>query len=106
MEDYLMLPTKEEIKELIEASKHDVAALLVEEPELAPQLQVLKEVTKILEDLIAKHVDLQKIGMKEKISIAAHLNYFECLIEDFFFFDEDEGCEADECCESHEHDSK
>ena len=51
--------------------------------------KLVLELISIIEEKIGKSKDLSKHSLKEKIDIAAHLNFLQILLEDFFMIDED-----------------
>lgn len=89
-EDLIQLPDLKEIQELLVTARRDIDAEVEQEPELADEHALLVQVMATFQELIAKAENNKNVSMKEKISIAAHLNFLQCLLEDFFFFDEDE----------------
>lgn len=89
-EDLIQLPDLKEIQELLVTARRDIDAEVEQEPELADEHALLVQVMAAFQELIAKAENNKNVSMKEKISIAAHLNFLQCLLEDFFFFDEDE----------------
>lgn len=84
-EDLIELPNIKDIRELLVSAKEDVNAELKEDPQLATQSKLLLEVIKVVEEKLAKDQDLNKLPLNEKINIAAHLNFLQNLLEDFFF---------------------
>ncbi|MBA3720945.1 MAG: hypothetical protein H0W88_00920 [Parachlamydiaceae bacterium] len=94
-EDLINLPSVQEIKEMLKAARNDIATEIKQDPELVSPSKLLIEVIDIIDERIAKEKDLSKLNMKDKIYVAAHLNFLTCLFEDFFYvedfdeFDED-----------------
>ncbi len=93
-DELIQLPEANEIKEFLKAARQDIDTAVKEEPELKAQHTVISEVIQIMEDQVANKKDLNKFGLKERISFAAHLNFLQCLLEDFFMggeeFDEED----------------
>lgn len=90
IDDLIELPHASEIKEMLQATKVDVAAEIKENPELAPTSKLLTHVIEIIEEKLNKQKDLNKLPIREKIDIAAHLNFLQNLLEDFFFVEDEE----------------
>ena len=88
-EDLIQLPNLTELRELLVTARRDIDTEVEQEPELADEHALLVQVMASFEELIGKAENNNNVSMKEKISIAAHLNFLQCLLEDFFFFDED-----------------
>lgn len=96
-EELIQFPTVAEIKEMLVDARHDIEAELQEDPELVPLSKLLFSVIEIIEQKIAKHKDLNALGEKEKIDLAAHISFLNSLEDDFFFMDDDmEGLEFEE----------
>lgn len=87
--DLIQLPEVSEIKELITCAREDIDNAAKEDAELASQSQLVLEVLRIIEEQISKQKDLNKLNLREKISVAANLNFLHGLLEDFFFDEED-----------------
>lgn len=87
-EDLIQLPELKEINEMLSAARNDINAEIQEDPELIPLSKLLIQVIDIIEEKISQHKDLSKLGNKEKIDIAAYLNFLQGLQEDFFFYDD------------------
>ena len=97
-EDLIELPAVNDIKDLLESAKHDINEELTQDPELGAQSKLMLAVIKIIEEKVAKTQNLNSLELTEKINVAAHLNFLQDLLEDFFFsgeFDENDGEEFD-----------
>jgi hypothetical protein len=89
-EALIQLPELKDVKEMLTAARHDINVEVEEDPELIPLSKLLIQVIDVMEEKIAKLKDLNKLNEREKIDIAAYLNLFERLLEDFFIYDKDE----------------
>lgn len=87
-EDLIQLPELKDIKEMLTAVREDIQAEVQEDPELLPLSKLLIQVIDIIEEKLSKHKNLDKLNDKEKIDLAAYLNFLQGLQEDFFFYDE------------------
>jgi hypothetical protein len=87
-EDLIQLPELKDIKEMLAASREDIQAEVQEDPELIPLSKLLIQVIDIIEEKISKYKNLSRLNEKEKIDLAAYLNFLQGLQEDFFFYDE------------------
>ena len=97
-EDLIELPAVNDIKDLLESAKNDINEELQEDPETAAQSKLLLAVINIIQGKIGNTQNLNSLELTEKINIAAHLNFLQDLLEDFFFtddFDEEDGEEFD-----------
>jgi hypothetical protein len=107
-DELIQLPDLKDIKEMLKTARHDIIAEVEQDAELDAQSKLPIQLIDIIEEKIAKGID--KIDLKEKIDVASHLNFLQCLLEDFFFVDEDFDGEFDEefeedfedCCGGHE----
>lgn len=88
-EDLIQLPNITEIKEMITVAKQDVENEIEQDPELRPASELLLSVINVIDDKLAKAKNFDNLNGAEKIDIAAHLNFLQNLLEDFFMFDED-----------------
>lgn len=89
-EDLIQLPKVEDIKEMLEVAKQDIQSEVEQEPELKPASELIVEVIKVMDGKLAKSKDFDKLKFEEKIDIAAHLNFLQSLLEDFFMFEDEE----------------
>ncbi len=87
-EDLLQLPEITDVKEMLANARNDIKLEIEEDPDLVPLSKLLIQVIDILEEKISKHKNLNKLAEKDKIDVAAHLNFLQGLLEDFFFYDE------------------
>lgn len=87
-EDLIQLPELKDIKEMLSSAREDISIEVQEDPELLPLSRLLNQVIDIIEEKIGNRKELNKIDIKEKIDLAAHLNFLQGLLEDFFLFDE------------------
>lgn len=94
-EDLIQLPDVKDIREMLAAARGDIDVEVKEDPELLPLSSLLIQVIEIIEDKIGKNKDLNKLNSKDKIDVAAHLNFLQGLQEDFFLYDEMEFEEED-----------
>lgn len=106
-DDLIQLPNVDEVKEMLGLAKNDIQNELKQDPELKQTSELLVELINIIETKIGSNKDLSKLGLKEKIDMAAHLNFLQILLEDFFMLDDDfdfsdEEEECEECDEEHE----
>lgn len=88
-EDLIQLPNVQEVKEMLDIARRDIAAEVEQDSELQPASQLLIQVMDVIDSKLAKLKNLEKISQTEKIDVAAHLNFLQSLLEDFFMFDED-----------------
>lgn len=100
-EDLIQLPEFKDVKEMLATTRDDIAVEVEEDPELLPLSKLVNQVIDLIEEKIAKQKDFSKLNEKEKIDLAAYLNFLQSLQEEFFFFDEsdfeeEEGEELDE----------
>ena len=89
-EDLIQLPNIEEIKEMLEVAKRDIQSEVEQLPELQPASELLVQVISVIDEKLAKSKDFDKLNNVEKIDVAAHLNFLQALLEDFFMFDDEE----------------
>ena len=89
-EDLIQLPNIKEIKEMLDIAKQDIKSEVEQDAELQVSSELLMEVIKAIDAKLAKSKDFDKLTTVEKIDVAAHLNFLQALLEDFFMFD-DEG---------------
>ena len=89
-EDLIQLPNIEDIKEMLDVAKVDIQTEVEQDPELKPASELLVQVIKVIHDKLAKSKDFDKLSSEEKIDIAAHLNFLQALLEDFFMFEDEE----------------
>ena len=88
-DDLIQLPNVDEVTEMLALAKNDIQNELKQDPELKQTAELLVELIAIIEAKIAKNKDLTKLPLKDKIDMAAHLNFLQILLEDFFLLDED-----------------
>lgn len=88
-EDLIQLPNIEEIKEMLDVAKQDIQSEVQQDPELQPASELLVQVISVIDAKLAKTKDFDKLNVAEKIDIAAHLNFLQALLEDFFMFDDE-----------------
>lgn len=88
-EDLIQLPKVAEIKEMIVIARQDVQTEVEQDPELAPASELLMNVIDVIDGKLAKSSNFDNLNNVQKIDIAAHLNFLQNLLEDFFMFDED-----------------
>ncbi len=87
-EDHLVeLPEFSEIKELLASTKKEITDEVKADKDLAEPSKLLLKVIQIIEEKI-KTGNTAKLNDNERIDLAAHLNFLQMLMEDFFF-DED-----------------
>lgn len=94
--EIIQLPDPNEIREFLSSAQQDVDTALKEEPELSSQHQLVTEVIRVMQEQVANKNDLNQLGLKEKISFAAHLNFLQGLLEDLFLGDQYEEYEEEE----------
>lgn len=87
--EFFQLPELKDIKDLIKEAKHDIEEEISSKPEMADEGKLIKEVMAIIEVKLAKHKDLNKLSLPEKIDIAAHVSFFHSMLEEFFFDESD-----------------
>lgn len=85
----IQLPNITEIKEMIVIAKQDVENEIEQDPELRPASELLLNVINVIDGKLAKAKNFDNLNDIERIDIAAHLNFLQNLLEDFFMFDED-----------------
>jgi hypothetical protein len=95
-EEVIQLPELKDIKEMLTVTRQDIDFEIQEDKDLIPLSKLLVQVIDIIEEKIANHKDLTKLNEREKIDLAAYLNFLQCLQEDFFFFDEEMEFEEDD----------
>jgi hypothetical protein len=105
-DDVIELPELVDIKEALIGIRQDINLEVTENQELLPLSDLLIQVIEIIEEKVAKYKDLKKLKIKEKIELAAYLNYLQVLQEDFFFFDEESEDYEIEELEEHRTDDK
>lgn len=88
-DDLIQLPNISEIKEMIAIAKQDVQNEIEQDPELREASELLLNVINVIDSKLAKTKNFENLNNVEKIDIAAHLNFLQHLLEDFFMFDED-----------------
>lgn len=87
-EELIQFPEIDEIKTMLADARQEIEAELQEDPDLVPLSKLLFSVITIIEEKVAKYRDLNKIGEREKIDLAAHICFLNSLEDDFFFSDE------------------
>jgi hypothetical protein len=88
-EDLIQLPNIEEIKEMLDLARNDIRTEVEQDPEIEPSSQLLIQVMDVIDSKLAESKDFSQLSQTEKIDIAAHLNFLQALLEDFFMFDGD-----------------
>lgn len=88
-EDLIQLPNIEEIKEMLDIAKRDIQTEVEQDPELQPASELLVQVIEVIDGKLAKSKGFDQLNQAEKIDIAAHLNFLQALLEDFFMFDDE-----------------
>jgi hypothetical protein len=88
-DDLIQLPNIAEIKEMIAIAKQDVESEIQQDPELRSASELLLNVINVIDTKLTKSKNFDNLSNTEKIDIAAHLNFLQNLLEDFFMFDED-----------------
>lgn len=88
-EDLIQLPNVQEVKEMLDIARRDIATEVEQDAELQPASQLLVQVMDVIDGKLTKFKSFDKLNQAEKIDIAAHLNFLQSLLEDFFMFDED-----------------
>lgn len=88
-EDLIQLPNIEEIKEMLDIAKRDIQTEVEQDPELQPASDLLVQVIEVIDGKLAKSKAFDQLNQAEKIDIAAHLNFLQALLEDFFMFDDE-----------------
>lgn len=81
------LPEVGDIREILSMAKKDIAEEVKENEELKVPSELLLKVIHVIEEKV-KNDDISKFGDKERIDLAAHLNFLHTLLEDFFFDEE------------------
>jgi len=95
-EDLIQLPNVAEIKEMLEIAKRDIQSEIEQLPELQAASELLIQLIDVIENKLGKIKDFDALDNVQKIDIAAHLNFLQALLEDFFMFDEDEEFEDED----------
>lgn len=95
-EDLIKLPDFKAVEEMIGLAKADIEEEVKKDPELLPLSLLVSQVINVIEEKLAKKKDFDKLNSKEKIDVAAHLNFLHCLLEDFFCEEEFEDDYDDE----------
>lgn len=88
-EDLIQLPNVEEIKEMLDVAKRDIQSEVEQDSELQPASELLVQVISVIDGKLAKMKDFDQLNTAERIDIAAHLNFLQALLEDFFMFDDE-----------------
>jgi hypothetical protein len=88
-EDLIQLPEYKDVKEMLANTREDINVEIEEDSELLPLGNLLIQVIDIIEEKIAKQKDFSKLNDKEKIDLAAYLNFLQSLQDEMFFFDEE-----------------
>lgn len=95
-EDLIQLPNVEEIKEMLDVAKRDIQSEVEQTPELQPASELLVQVIDVIDGKLSKSKAFDNLNNVEKIDIAAHLNFLQALLEDFFMFDDEEFAEDED----------
>lgn len=88
-EDFIHLPEAKEIKDMLIETRRNIEEETKDNPEMKSESKLLTLVIETIEEKMGKEKDLNKLNMKDKIHIAAHLSFLESLMEDFFLSEED-----------------
>jgi hypothetical protein len=96
VEDLIQLPELADVKEMLVIAKQDIQREVENDSELEPSSKLVLQVIDIIEERVAKEKNLERLSLKDKISIAAHLSFLHSLLEDFFNIDEFDEEEFDE----------
>lgn len=95
-EDLIQLPDLKDVKEMLAAARKDIDTEVKQDPELLTSSKLLTQVMQVIEEKLGKEKNFNKLGIKEKIDIAAHLNFLHCLLEDFFLVGDEEFDESED----------
>lgn len=95
-EDIIQFPDVNEMKEMLLAAREDIQEAAKADPDMKEHSQLVMDVISVIEEKIAGQKDLAKLAPKEKIFLAAHINFFQTLLEDLFMDDEFEDDLEDE----------
>lgn len=88
-EDLIQLPNIEEIKEMLDIAKRDIQTEVDQDPELKSASELLVQVIDVIDGKLVKSKDFDQLNQAQKIDLAAHLNFLQALLEDFFMFDDE-----------------
>ena len=102
-EDLINLPNLNNVSEMLVMARRDIEAEVEQDAELLEASTLLLQVISIMEEKIASKKDTANLSLKEKIDFAAHLNFLQELLEDFFFFEDLDDSELEECEEECDH---
>lgn len=89
-EDLIHLPDLNSIKDILEVAKRDIAKEIEADPDLIAMSRLLFKVIESIEQKIASLNHKTDIDDTKKIDLAAHLNFLQCLLEDFFYYEDEE----------------
>lgn len=89
-EDLIHLPDLNAIRDILEVAKRDIAKEVEIDPDLIPMSRLIQKVIKSIEEKISSLSKMAEIDEAKKIDLAAHLNFLQCLLEDFFYYDDEE----------------
>ena len=105
-EDLIQLPNVADIREMLDIAKQDIKNEVEEDSELQSSSELLMEVIKVIEGKLTKAKNFDALKTEEKIDIAAHLNFLQALLEDFFMFDDEEDFDDEEMFEDEDEDDE
>lgn len=89
-EDIIQFPDVVEMREMLNAAKGDIQEAAAADPDIKEHSKLVMDVIAIIEEKLAGQKDLSKLAQKDKIFLAAHINFFQTLLEDLFMDDFDE----------------
>ena len=97
-EELIQFPAVDEIKQMLIDAKEDIQEHVRADPDLISEGKLLFRVIDIIDEKISKHNDINRLSEKDKIDIAAHINFLNSLEDDFFISEEEdyEDAEYDE----------
>lgn len=89
-EDIIQFPEVNEMRQMLSDAKVDVQEAAKADPDMKEHVKLVTDVINIIEEKISGQTDLSKLSAKDKIFLAAHINFFQTLLEDVFMDDFDE----------------
>lgn len=87
-EDIIQFPDVTEMKEMLTAAKEDIKEAAKADPDMKEHSKLVMDVIAVIEEKIAGQKDLATLNAKDKIFLAAHINFFQTLLEDLFMDDD------------------
>lgn len=87
-EDIIQFPDVNEMKEMLIAARDDIREAAKADPDMKEHSQLVMDVITVIEEKIGGQKDLSKLSPKDKIFLAAHINFFQTLLEDLFMDDD------------------